>query len=78
MNIHSLIQLIVVLEECDSPGAVVEELEKVILAGEFEYYGLLRYPRQGIDPRGITLASRWPDKWLQAYATKKYLSLIHI
>ena len=59
MNIHLLIQLLVVLEECEGTEAVVEELEKVIRACEFEYYGLLRYPRQGIDPRGVVLASRW-------------------
>ncbi|WP_454852717.1 helix-turn-helix transcriptional regulator [Rhizobium binxianense] len=73
MNIHLLIQLLVVLEECEGTEAVVEELEKVIRACEFEYYGLLRYPRQGIDPRGVALASRWPDKWLQVYAAKKYV-----
>ena len=61
------------MEECEGTEAVVEELEKVIRACEFEYYGLLRYPRQGIDPRGVALASRWPDKWLQVYAAKKYV-----
>lgn len=73
MNIHSLIQLLVVLEECDSAEAVIEELDKIIRACEFEYYGLLRYPRQGIDPRGISLASHWPEKWLQVYTAKKYV-----
>lgn len=73
MNIHLLIQLLVILEECTSPEAVVEELDRVILSGGFTFYGLLRHAKQGSDPWGVTLASRWPDTWPQIYAAKKYV-----
>ena len=73
MQIHSLIQLLVILEESFDAESVVGELEKVIRAGGFDYYGLLRHPKNGDNPWGVSLAGRWPDSWQHVYAAKKYV-----
>jgi LuxR family transcriptional regulator len=73
VNINSLIQLLVVMEECSSPEAVVTELEQAIRGCGFEYYGLLRHSKQNPEPWGATLAGRWPERWPQIYTAKKYV-----
>ncbi|MBX5135061.1 LuxR family transcriptional regulator [Rhizobium lentis] len=80
MNINSLIQLLVILEECPDPDAVVTELEQALHGSGFEYYGLLRHLQQGpaqqnIELRAAPLAGRWPEQWLQIYAAKKYVRI---
>ncbi|QFY61758.1 LuxR family transcriptional regulator [Rhizobium grahamii] len=73
MNIHSLIQLLVVLEECRKPEAVVDEIKHVILSYGFSFFGLLRRIKEGEDPNGRILAGHWPDSWPQIYLAKKYI-----
>ncbi|MBX4907352.1 MULTISPECIES: LuxR family transcriptional regulator [Rhizobium] len=80
MNINSLIQLLVILEECPNQDAVVTELEQVLHGCGFEYYGLLRHLQQNpaqrnIELRAAPLAGRWPEQWLQIYAAKKYVRI---
>ncbi|KQV73060.1 LuxR family transcriptional regulator [Rhizobium sp. Root1220] len=72
MNIHYLIQLLVVLEECRKPEAVVNELAHVIRSYGFEYYGLLRHSRPNAEHSNLPLAAHWPEKWPQNYLLKKY------
>ncbi|MGY5809479.1 helix-turn-helix transcriptional regulator [Rhizobium sp. LEGMi198b] len=73
MNIHSLIQLLVVIEECKLAKNVVAELELVLRSYKFDFYGLLKQPRPNVDPTTLMLAGRWPDKWPLTYVAKKYL-----
>ncbi|MBB5573738.1 MULTISPECIES: helix-turn-helix transcriptional regulator [Rhizobium] len=73
MNIHSLIQLLVVIEECKLAKNVVAELELVLRSYKFDFYGLLKQPRPNTDPMTVMLAGRWPDKWPLTYVSKKYL-----
>ncbi|EJT03869.1 LuxR family transcriptional regulator [Rhizobium sp. CCGE 510] len=78
MNINSLIQLLIVLEEISNPQAVVTELEQVIQHCGFEYYGLLRHlpqnpAQQNAEPWAAALAGRWPQQWPQIYTAKKYV-----
>ncbi|MEF0940439.1 helix-turn-helix transcriptional regulator [Rhizobium sp. BR 362] len=73
MNIHSLIQLLVVLEECKLSKNVVAELELVLRSYKFDFYGLLKQPRANTDPTTLMLAGRWPDKWPLTYVARKYL-----
>ncbi|MBB3457032.1 LuxR family transcriptional regulator [Rhizobium sp. BK313] len=73
MNIHSLIQLLVVIEECKLAKNVVTELELVLRSYKFDFYGLLKQPRPNTDPMNLVLAGRWPDKWPLTYVTKKYI-----
>ncbi|AYG61600.1 LuxR family transcriptional regulator [Rhizobium jaguaris] len=73
MNIHALIQLLVVIEECKQAKNVVAELEQVVRSYKFEFYGLLRQPRPDADPVNLVLAGRWPDKWPLTYLARKYI-----
>lgn len=73
VNIHSLVQLLVVIEECTKPETVVEELRRAVHSYGFEYYGLLRHLKQSQDPWGLVLAGHWPEKWPQTYVAKKYV-----
>ncbi|OWV66976.1 LuxR family transcriptional regulator [Rhizobium sp. R339] len=73
MNINSLIQLLVVLEECSKPEALVGELEQVIRGSGFDYYGLVRHSQQKPEPWAAALADSWPEQWPQIYAAKKYV-----
>lgn len=73
MNIHSLIQLLVVVEECNTAEKLVAELERVIRSYRFDFYGLLRQPKPNTDPMSLVLAGRWPEKWPQVYISKKYV-----
>jgi LuxR family transcriptional regulator len=73
VNIHSLIQLLVLVEECRKPEAVIDELRHVITSYGFSYYGVIRYPKQTEDPVGLMLAGQWPDMWPQIYLSKKYV-----
>jgi LuxR family transcriptional regulator len=73
VNIHSLIQLLVVLEECRKAESVVDELKHVILSYGFEFYGLLKYPKHSEDLVGSVLVGQWPEGWAQVYITKKYM-----
>ena len=73
VNIHSLIQLLVVIEECRTVENVVAELERVIRSYKFDYYGLLKQPKPNSDPTGPALAGKWPEKWPPIYVAKKYV-----
>ncbi|WP_184471669.1 autoinducer binding domain-containing protein [Rhizobium esperanzae] len=78
MNINSLIQLLIILGEASNPQAVVTELEHVIHASGFEYYGLLRHlpqnpAQKNPEPWAAALAGRWPEQWPQIYTAKKYV-----
>lgn len=73
MNIHSLIQLLVVLEECKKTERVVAELENLLHSYGFQYYVLLRHPKRASDTLSSILAGDWPERWSQVYAAKKYL-----
>jgi len=77
VNINSLIQLLVILEECSNPEAVVTELEQILHGCGFEYYGLLRHlpqnpVQQNPESWAAALAGRWPEHWARIYAAKKY------
>nr|WP_222858697.1 LuxR family transcriptional regulator [Rhizobium mesosinicum] len=73
VQIHTLVQLLVILGERSDSESAVEELDKVIRVYGFDFYGLLRHPKQGDNPWSVTMASRWPDGWPHVYAAKKYV-----
>jgi LuxR family transcriptional regulator len=73
VNIHSLIQLLVLVEECRKAEAVIDELRHVVTSYGFASYGVLRYPRDSEDSAGVVLAGQWPDMWPQIYLNKKYV-----
>jgi LuxR family transcriptional regulator len=73
VNIHYLIQLLVVLEECRKAEALVDEFQRVVTSYGFEYYGLLRYPKHSEDLIDSMLVGHWPEGWGQVYIAKKYV-----
>jgi LuxR family transcriptional regulator len=73
VNIHSLIQLLVLIEECKTAESVVIELERVLKSYKFNFYGLLKQPKPNTDPMSLVLAGRWPEKWPLVYIAKKYV-----
>jgi len=73
VNIHSLIELLVVIEECERTKDVVAELELVLRSYKFDFYGLLRQTRPNVDIANFMLAGRWPDQWPLTYVRKRYM-----
>ncbi|MBN8952715.1 MULTISPECIES: LuxR family transcriptional regulator [unclassified Rhizobium] len=73
MNIHSLIQLLVVIEECKLAKDVVAEFELVLRSYKFDFYGVLKQTRPNIDVANFILAGRWPDQWPLTYVRKRYM-----
>lgn len=65
--------MLVILEECSNPAALVSELEQVIRGCGFEYYSLARHSQQKPEPWTAALAGAWPEHWPQIYAAKKYV-----
>lgn len=72
MNIHYLIQLLVLLEGCRKVAAVEEELAHVVRLYGFDYFALTQYAKDAGEPFGATLVGQMPEKWLQIYKAKKY------
>ncbi|MDM9624402.1 LuxR family transcriptional regulator [Rhizobium sp. S152] len=72
MNIHYLIQLLVVLEGCRKVSAVEEELAHVAQLCGFDYFALTQYSKDTGEAAGILLAGKMPETWLQIYKAKKY------
>ncbi|MBB4009004.1 helix-turn-helix transcriptional regulator [Allorhizobium taibaishanense] len=72
MSVNHLIQFLAVSQGCRSREELVFELEKVLEVYKFDCYGLLRSPKPDQNPLSLALAGRWPEKWPQIYATKKF------
>ncbi|MGK9051618.1 LuxR family transcriptional regulator [Neorhizobium sp. CSC1952] len=73
MNIQLLVQLLVLAEEAKTEAELTAQLESLLKAYGFEYYGLLLQPRFNQDPVNPALASRWPEGWSEIYLGRKYV-----
>ena len=73
VNIHSLIQLLVVIEECKLAEDVVTELELALRSYKFDFYGVLKRAQPNVDVAHFMLAGRWPDQWPLTYVRKRYM-----
>jgi LuxR family transcriptional regulator len=73
VNIHSLLQLLVIIEECKVARNVVVELELVLRSYKFDFYGLLKQPKPNVELANFMLAGRWPEKWPLTYENKRYM-----
>lgn len=73
MNINQLLHFLVVADECRSATEIVAELEKLVAAYGFDYYGLVRQPKPDENPLELVLCGRWPEGWPQMYIAKKYV-----
>jgi LuxR family transcriptional regulator, quorum-sensing system regulator SdiA len=52
---------------------VVAQVEAVVDAFGFDFYGIVRQPKPNEDPLGLLLAGRWPEGWPELYIRKKYV-----
>lgn len=73
MGINQIIHFLIVVEECRSPEEVIRELEKLLAAYGFDFYGLLKQPKPSDNPLSLVLAGRWPKGWPEIYVAKKYM-----
>ncbi|MCM2293311.1 LuxR family transcriptional regulator [Allorhizobium sp. BGMRC 0089] len=72
MTVNHIIQFIVVSASLRTREELLLELEKLLNAYRFEYYGIVRTPRPDEEPIPQVMAERWPDKWSQLYLNKKF------
>ncbi|MDI7864836.1 LuxR family transcriptional regulator [Rhizobiaceae bacterium n13] len=73
MNVSSIIQALVIFDECETREQVTAELERLLKSYRFDFYGVLRQPKPSEDPMGLVLAGRWPEGWPEVYIAKKYV-----
>ena len=72
MRVHSILQLLVLIEEAKTQVELISELESVLRAYSFDYYGIWFHhkPVAGISTQ--MLVGSWPDGWRRIYMVKKY------
>ncbi|MFB9949721.1 LuxR family transcriptional regulator [Rhizobium puerariae] len=73
MNIHLIVQLLVLVGEIKTEAELTAELESLLKAYGFEYYGVLIQLRPNQDPMSMVVASRWPEGWPEIYLGRKYV-----
>lgn len=73
MNVNSIIQSLVVIDECSTYAQVIAELERLLASYKFDFYGVIRQPKPNEDPMSLVLAGRWPEGWPEVYIAKKYV-----
>lgn len=70
--INSLVEALVLIDECRAGEQLVRQVEDLSQKYGFDYYALVLNSRSGGDPVERVLACRWPDRWLDIYASRKY------
>ncbi len=73
LNIQLIIQLLVLAGETKAEAELTAQLESLLAAYGFEYYGVLIQPRLNENPMDLLLAGRWPNGWPQVYVTRRYV-----
>ncbi len=73
MKITSVIDFLENVAAFEDQGTVIDELESVLDAYGFEYYGVIRQPKVSDDPLSLILAGRWPDGWPARYMERRYV-----
>jgi len=73
LNIQLIVQLLVLAGEVKTEAELIAQLESLLKAYGFEYYGLLIQPRLNEDAVNLALASRWPEGWPEIYVARKYV-----
>jgi LuxR family transcriptional regulator len=72
LNIQLVVQLLVLVGEIKTEAELTAQLESLLKAYGFEYYGLVIRPRSLQNPGGLVLAGRWPEGWQEIYEARKY------
>lgn len=72
MNVHSILQLLVLINETKTQAELINELDALISGYGFAFHGIWYQQKASADPSNVMLAGHWPDGWRKHYATKKY------
>lgn len=72
MKIHSILQLLVLINESKTESEVAAELETLLRAYGFEFYGISLHQRVDAVRSQVTLMERWPEGWQALYMTRKH------
>lgn len=75
MNIHSIIQYLVLAQEAETETQLVGELEALLARYGFFFYGVWSHNKVFEDLRNSQLAGQWPHGWRAHYAERKYSSI---
>lgn len=73
MKINVIIRFLETANTLGSQVDVIDELERVLDAYQFDYYGVIRQPQLNDDPLSLLLAGRWPDGWPARYMQRRYV-----
>ena len=73
LNIQLIVQLLVLVGETKTEADLTKQLEAVLKAYGFEYYGLLIHQRPNQETGELALAGRWPEGWPDIYQSRKYV-----
>ena len=72
MDIHSILQLLVLVNEVKTRGELIAEVEKLVASYGFKHYALSMYARaDGARPE-VALLENWPKNWKKIYTEKKF------
>ncbi len=72
MKIHSILQVLILINEIKSPEELTRELENLLSAYGFDFYGVWLHHKPNADLSDFMLAGHWPEGWRKAYVAKKY------
>lgn len=72
MKIHSILQLLILINETKTPAELTRELEALLSIYDFDFYGIWLNQKPNSDQANLMLAGHWPEGWRKTYATKKY------
>jgi LuxR family transcriptional regulator len=72
VKIHSILQLLVLINESKTQAEVAAELETLLRAYGFEFYGLWLHHRADSARSEVALMDSWPEGWQALYMTRKY------
>lgn len=72
MNIHSLIQMIILLDECRKVEDLFRNWEAGVTIYGFGFYSLIQHSRLAEESHQIVLGEKWPVGWSQLYSAKRF------
>jgi Response regulator containing a CheY-like receiver domain and an HTH DNA-binding domain len=72
LNIHLIVQLLVLAGEAKSADELIKQLEALLASYRFDFYELAVDGRLQEEAGGPVLAERWPGGWRETYAAKRY------
>ncbi|MGN7295049.1 LuxR family transcriptional regulator [Rhizobium sp. SAFR-030] len=75
MNVHSILQLLVLINETKTQADLTAELETLMSGYGFDYHGVWIHDRSDKRLTNMMMVGRWPEGWRKHYKTKNYASI---